>query len=248
MVTPDEHQGEEYGEERSPWSKPSVMLSGMFVLALLLGGIAFLIFNGGKSTHHSHSAASVTSSPAGSVTAPATTGAAATTSCTLPAGNQRVPYNSPPQAQWGTVGSMQVPQNRQAYGPQRTNGVWNTCFAHSPSGALLAALNFWAESTAAPSGEVYRHLGVDVPSQAFKTTSRLDDEGPVQFAGYKYQSYSSSTAQVIVVIKGPRAALEAAGTSMQWTGSDWRYAFPPGGTPPLQTIPDLTGYVQWSSF
>ena len=64
MVTPNEHQGEEYGEERSPWSKPSVMLSGMSVLALLLGGIAFLIFNGGNSTHHSHSAASVTSSPA----------------------------------------------------------------------------------------------------------------------------------------------------------------------------------------
>jgi hypothetical protein len=143
---------------------------------------------------------------------------------------------------------MQVPQNRQVFGPQRTNGVWNTCFAHSPSGALLAAMNFWAESTAAPSGEVYRHLAVDVPSQAFKTTSRLDDEGPVQFAAYKYQSYSSSIAHVIVVIKGPGGALEAAGTSMQWTGSDWRYAFPPGGTPALQTIPDLTGYVQWSAF
>ena len=106
---------------------------------------------------------------------------------------------------------MQAPQSRQAYGPQRTNGVWNTCFAHSPSGALLAALNFWAESTAAPSGEVYRHLAIDVPSQALKTTSRLDDEGPVQFAGYKYQSYSSSTAQVIVVIKGPRRGTRGRG-------------------------------------
>lgn len=249
MATPNEHPDREYGEERSPWSKPSVMLSGMFVLALLLGGIAFVIFNGGNSTHHSHGAAPATSSPGGSPSTPATTPAASSSGCSLPVGNQAVPSASPPaDTSWNQVGSMQTPQAPSTLGPQRTNGVWNTCFAHNPSGALLAAFNLWAESTAAPSGEVYRHLAIDVPSQAYKTASRLDDQGPVQFAGYRYQSYTPSTAQVLVVVRGPQGKLGAFATTMRWVGSDWRYSFPPGGQLSLQVIPDLTGYVQWSAF
>jgi hypothetical protein len=222
------------------------MLSAMFVLALLVGGIAFVIFNGGNSTHSPGGAAS---KPGGSAAAPATTGQASTTSCTLPAGSQAIPSASPPPGTtWNQVGSMQAPQAPSTLGPERTNGVWNTCFAHSPSGALLAAFNLWAESTAAPSGQVYRHLAIDVPSQAYKTASRLDDQGPVQFAGYKYQSYTPSAAQVLVVVRGPQGKLGAFATTMRWVGSDWRYAFPPGGQLSLQVIPDLTGYVQWSAF
>ena len=164
-------------------------------------------------------------------------------------GSQAIPLAAPPPGTtWNQVGSMQAPQAPSILGPERTNGVWNTCFAHSPNGALLAAFNLWAESTAAPSGEVYRHLAIDVPTQAYRTASRLDDQGPVQFAGYKYQSYTPSAAQVLIVVRGPQGKLGAFATTMRWVGSDWRYAFPPGGQLSLQVIPDLTGYVQWSAF
>jgi hypothetical protein len=247
MATPNEHSGDEYGEERSPWSKPSVMLSAMFLLALLVGGIAFVIFNGGNSTQSPGGAAS---KPGGSAPAPATTGQASTTSCALPPGSQAIPSASPPPGTtWNQVGSMQAPQAPSTLGPERTSGVWNTCFAHSPNGALLAAFNLWAEATAAVPSDVFRHLAIRAPAK-LGNNQRLDEAagGPVQFAGYKYQSYTPSAAEVIVVIKGPKGALEAIGTAMHWVGSDWRYAFPPGGTPALQTLPDLTGYVQWSAF
>ena len=164
-------------------------------------------------------------------------GSSSLTTCTLPAGDQTVPYRPPAGITWNEVGSMQTPQAPSTLGPQRTNGEWNACSAHSPPGALLAAFSFWSEGTAAPSGQVYRRLAVNVPPQALSTHSRLDDEEPVQFAAYKYETYSPASAQLIVVIKGPRGALEAAGTTMRWTGSDWRYGFPPNGTPPSATPP-----------
>ena len=143
---------------------------------------------------------------------------------------------------------MQAPQAPSTLGPQRSSDVWNMCFAHSPSGALLAAFNLWAEGTAAPSGDVYRHLAVDVPSQAYRTATRLDDQGPVQFAGYRYQSYTPAVAQILIVVQGPQGKLGSFATTMRWAGRDWRYLFPPEGQLAVQIIPDLSGYVQWSAF
>ena len=55
-------------------------------------------------------------------------------------------------------------------------------------------------------------------------------------------------AQISIVIRGPEGKLAAIVTTMTWTGGDWKYVFPPNGTPPVQVIPDLTGYVSWSAF
>ena len=237
----------ETSPERSPWSRPSVLLSGAFLLALALLGILVAATGGGSSGGQPARTPTNASRPAAP---PANATATATASgCPEgPAGSQTVPSTSPPQAQWGTVGSMQVPQNPNVYGPERTNGPWETCFAHNPVGALLAALNFWSEGTAAPSGEVYRLLAVDVPAAADRTSSRLDSGGPVQWAGYKYDSYTPSQADVSVVLRGPQGKLVAFVTPLVWTNGDWRYLFPPNGEPSLQTIPDLSGYVAWSDF
>jgi hypothetical protein len=228
-------------DERSPWARPAVLISGAFLLLLILAGIIVAVAGGGSKSHHTSTARP----PATSATSP--TGSNAT-ACTLPPGDQTTPSASPPPGTtWSQVGSMQTPQAPSTLGPQRTNGIWNTCFAHSPSGALLAAFNLWAETTAASPSDVFRRLGVGAPSN-LGNNDRLDAQGPVQFAGYKYGSYAPLTAQIFVVIKGPQGKLVAAETTMRWNGEDWKYVFPPGGQLSLQVIPDLTGYVPWSVF
>ena len=112
--------------ERSPWSRPSVLLSGAFLLALVLLGVVVAVIGGGSNGVHRTTTPTTAARPA-PISAKATA-----SGCSLPAGSQAVPSSSPPQAQWGTVGSMQVPQNPAVYGPQRTGGIWNTCFAHNP--------------------------------------------------------------------------------------------------------------------
>src|SRR5204863_2920986 len=114
--------------EQSPWSRPGVLISGAFLLALILAGILIAVAGGG-SHHTTHSTAQ---HPA-STTTPTST-PTSSTACTLPPGSQVIPSGAPPAGtQWATVGSMQVPQAPNLYGPQRTHGVFNTCFAHSPS-------------------------------------------------------------------------------------------------------------------
>lgn len=218
-----------------------MLLSGAFLLALVLLGVVVAAVGGGSDTSHPASTPTTAASPA-----PASTKASAG-GCSLPSGAQTVPSMSPPQAQWGTVGSMQVPQNPAVYGPERSNGPWETCFAHDPSGALLAAMNLWAEGTAVPASQLFARLAIGAPKD-LGSNAQLDSGGPVQFAGYLYDSYTPSKAQVAVVFRGPEGKLLAVVTSMVWSDGDWKYLFPTNGTPAMQVIGDLTGYVQWSSF
>ena len=230
------------GSERSPWSRPSVLLSGAFLLALVLLGVIVAVTGAG-----SGAGGPATTRPAVSSAAPPSKEEADASGCTLPAGPQTVPASGPPQAQWGTVGSVQVPQNPAVYGPQRSNGPWETCFARDPAGALLAAMNLWAEGTAVPPSELFQRLAVGAPAN-LGSSAQLDAGGPVQFAGYRYDSYTPSEAQVAIVFRGPEGKLLAVVTSMVWRDGDWKYLFPADGAPAMQVIGDLTGYVQWSSF
>ena len=234
----------EVSAERSPWSRPSVLLSGAFLLALVLLGLVVAATGGGL-VHRGVGMpptvgrrAIVTSSPASRAGGcPENSG-----------GSQVVPWSSPPPARWGTVGSMQVPQNPAVYGPQRTNGVWNTCFAHNPSGALLAAINFYAESTTGEGEEtVMRRYAVGAPS-SLGSNAGLNNSGPVQLAGYRYDSYTSSHSQVSLVFTGPQGKQAAVVTSMVWQGGVCKYVFPPGGMPSYQLLGDLTGYFPWTDF
>lgn len=233
---------EETSEDRSPWGRPSVLLSGAFLLALVLLGVVVAVTGGGGGSSGRRGSTPTTAARQATPAA-----AASPRGCTLPVGSQTVPSSSPPQAQWGTVGSMQVPQNPGVYGPERSDGPWETCFAHSPSGALLAAMNFYAEGTAAAPSAVLEHLAVNVTA-ADTTGGGLDDNGPVQLAGYRYDSYSPGQARLTIVLQGPEGKLAGVVTVMRWNGSDWRYVAPADGTPSAEVLPDLTGYVQWSAF
>ena len=221
-----------------------MLLSGAFLIALALLGIVLAATGGGNHSRPPQppSAASPTSAP------PVGSARVAAGGCDLPAGSQAIPWSSPPATRWGTVGSMQVPQNPGVYGPQYTRGVYATCFAHDPAGALLAAINVYAESTAGvPASEVMHRYAVGAPAD-LGNNSGIDNSGPVQLAGYRYDSYTGQAAEVTIVIQGAQGRLLAVVTSMQWHGGDWKYVFPVGGEPSYQAISDLSGYVSWSAF
>ena len=218
-----------------------MLLSGAFLLALVVLGVIVATIGG------SSGGGRPTNTPTTAARPPAPSAPVSTSGCFLPAGSQTVPSTSPPQAGWGTVGAMQVPQNPAVYGPERSDGPWETCFAHNPSGALLAAMNLWAEGTAVPARDLFQRLAVGAPKN-LGSNAQLDSNGPIQFAGYRCDSYTPSDAQVAVVFRGPEGKLLAVITSMVWRDGDWKYVFPTDGAAAMQVIPDLTGYVPWSSF
>ena len=243
--------------DASPWSRPSVVISGVFVLVLLILG-AVLYFTGpGTSNHHHANQARV---PPPTSTAPLSTSGQQTIpkqssgACTLPPGPQQLPSSAPPpHTTWESVDAMVVPQAPSLYGPQHTSGGYSTCFAHSPAGALLATLNFYGAATTNPPGQVLRHLAVGVPA-TLPPADRgggLDSggNGNVQIAGYRYDSYTPTKANIAVVLtSSSRPTLIAVSTQTVWIHGDWKVLYPTGGTAPQSQIPNLDGYVRWKDF
>ena len=244
MSTNDPHN-----DDSSPWTRPSVIGSGVFILLLAIAAIVILVLPGGGHKHHTTPAAQVptttasatTTSPSGTVTAP-TKGP-----CTLPAGNQKVPSASPPAGiTWQNDGAMAVPQAPATYGPQHTKDGFNVCFAHSPSGALLADLNVQAAATTHLPSDVFAHLGTNVPKHISDNTKF--GNGGIQIAGYRFGGYSADEAAITIVFQFPNSAYEAVSTDMKWVGDDWRFEYPSGGSAPSSQIQNLNGYVQWKDF
>lgn len=217
--------------------------SGVFIAALVIFALP-----GCGHQHQSHQAAQAptTTATRASSTPQGTVKSLTNGACTLSPGPQAIPSNRPPQGTtWQSVDAMVVPQAPGTYGPQHTKDGFNVCFAHSPAGALLAAMNFYAAATTNPPKQVLKYLAIDVP-QRIKDNSELDaGAGNVQLAGYKYRSYSSSAASITVVLAYPGNAYEAVLTNLQWVKNDWKVVYPTGGIAPHAQISSLAGYVQW---
>ena len=60
--------------------------------------------------------------------------------CGLAAGDQRIPA-TPPESEWELVDGIASPQS-DTVGPGVREGKRRLCYAHSPTGALFAAVNF----------------------------------------------------------------------------------------------------------
>jgi hypothetical protein len=234
--------------DESPWTRPSVVGSGVFILALIIAAIVIFALPGDGHKHHSQqdaqapttTATATTSTPQGAVK-PLKPGA-----CTLPPGPQAIPSSAPPSGTtWQSVDAMVVPQAPNTYGPQHIKDGFYVCFAHSPAGALLADLNVQAAATTHFPTAVFAHLGTDVPRHISDNTKLGNGKGGIQIAGYKYTSYSSDRADITIVFAFPGGAYEAVATDMKWVGDDWRFQYPPGGAAPSSQINSLTGYVKW---
>jgi hypothetical protein len=151
----------------------------------------------------------------------------------------------------GVVGSMAAPSSP-SIGPGRTIGGFRQCFAHSPTGALFSAVNFWAAGTAYAPSRVYAQLAADTASraQAMRFSqgddSRLSDGGQVQLAGFEFNSYSPSEADLSIVLQSTGGQLVTIACTMLWHQGDWRYEIPPSGAPAAGQILSLDGYVAWS--
>src|SRR3954471_13508747 len=133
----------------SPWTQRGFILAAAFIAALVLLGLALLLVGTGRND------STGTDRDRGSNGQPSTNPPASTPTkdtnasvCGLPAGSQQVPV-VPPEAQWELVGSIAAPPEPKT-GPGIKDDKRRLCFAHSPTGALFAAVNFVAIASRSP--------------------------------------------------------------------------------------------------
>ncbi len=128
--------------DQSPWTRPGFVLAGLVVVLALACGL-YLALGGGDH----HAAASSAAGPA-TAAVPTTRSPAARSTwptkradagCNVPPGPQAVPTMAPTGIVWQYWRTAVLPTSATA-GPMVVYGNFAHCFAHSPLGALIGAV------------------------------------------------------------------------------------------------------------
>jgi hypothetical protein len=209
-------------------------------------------------TESSGPAATPTEQPTATQTAPPPTNSH-TGGCHDSNPEQAIPRLAAPVAvTWQFEGEMLVPIQAAA-GPASTgaNGV-RSCFAHSPTGAVFAAMVLLGQvqnpqvSVAALKTRVLAGPGRTAAIAAARNELQTPptEAGDVQFSGFKVLDYTTTRAIIQIVANLNNKAYGALPITMQWSHGDWYAVLQDDGTFNGSVEPDilssLNGYVRFS--
>lgn len=164
-----------------------------------------------------------------------------------------LPTAVPTDITWRTLGIVQVPVSSSA-GPTRFQGALWWCFAHTPTGAALAATVIptqmsepgWRTVTAQQvvSGKG-REMFEFLRSQTTDTVRRSDGSSS-SYVGFDVLSYTSTAATVALLIKGSEGFLTTS-VEMRWSDGDWKVLAGSDGslTSGLTTVQNAGRYLVW---
>jgi hypothetical protein len=234
---------EEAGNERSQvWGAICVFV--LVVIALLAGWLAFTR----PKAPASHAAQGA--SPPG-------TTAAAVTGCHPSDAQQSLA--APADVIWRLYQGQALPYSS-SVGPLVSDGPVESCYAHSPGGALLAAIQIPAHFDLAGTGNetkvVLAQFAPGVGRDAF--VRRLQQviaaappgqpgSVPNQVAAFKFVSYTPAAAVVATVYRSQNGGLSVSEVTVVWQDGDWKLAVQPDGSaePPLAAVSTIAGFTEF---
>jgi hypothetical protein len=252
--------------ERTPRQGRGFVAAAALLTAIATAGVVVATWNlasGGPARAHARPRAPVTlpsRSPLPSRTAtPAVAGAAA--GCwPLSGGSQAVPTTTPADTRWVLVGDMAEPSAPATFGPERRVDGFGECYAHSPTGALFAAVNMLAASTAAPASVLLEQLAAPSPARSLAVRQAQETDPPLlaqvvggapSLVGFSFSSYSPAQADITLAFALPDGGSDVAQAGvLVWEGGDWRSVVSPGGLdggPPTVELASLDGFVPWGA-
>ena len=214
-----------------------LLLPAAAVAAVLLGtGLAFALTGRPPASR----------SPAATAPAPASPAGAAGP------GQPQVPRVSLASVRWSGFYGVELPVSAQA-GPYDTSGGMAAGFAHTPLGALLAAVNIGVRANAQWGPRIFTAVirgqvtGPDAAALLAGCQAAYDQAA--QSAGvtggqplgtvdvteqaFRWVAYTPAAAILDLVSAGPGASGATVRASVQmeavWDGGDWKVVAPPGG-------------------
>lgn len=233
---------------------------GGAVLAIAIAGGAWVAVTGHGGTGKSAAVTStVTVPPAspdtgrsnpgdtGTETASATSRAAAPTRCGFASTWSSRPVTSAPDVTWQQVGALAAPVSAK-YGPAKVSGpdgAIRQCYQHSPTGAVLAAVNITigGSDTAAGNQVVDKQFTPGKGKQ--EALDQEATEGTATIAGFQVQACTATKCLVSVAVSG-NGNYGAATVPLVWSAGDWMVDGTVAGTSAGQPIDNLSGYVPFS--
>lgn len=236
----------------SPFARPAFIASAVFLAAVLAGG-AWLALGPRPGAP---APAPPASAPAAPAAGPASSdpAAASDSACGLPAGDQEPPDSALGPATVRVGDGLAVP-SVQGVGPGVTAGGVSRCFAHSPTGAVVAAANFivWLSSNQRLD-EVTTTLiaaGADRDRMLAEVRSSWDGSTSPAFAvvGYKVEVRSPDEALVTIAASpaSDRSRAVAWPLVMVWADGDWKVKPPSNGRWGQTAVTGVSGFIPWGS-
>lgn len=247
-------QSTESTTESNPFTKPGFIIAAALVVALIAAAVVIFLLPKGQGNAQpapapSESGNSATASPS------ASTGVAKSV-CGLPTSSETT-LGTAPKSKWELVGRMATPTDPETFGPGVTDeSGFRSCFAHTPTGALYAAMNVAAlGSTGSP--ELATKLadkllvpgpGRDAAMQDASTVSSSGNNTTVQVRGFLIKSYTPSEANIDLAFETNNGALGHSTLSMRWIDGDWKVKPADDGVTfsSVAQLRDLSGFILWS--
>jgi hypothetical protein len=233
----------------SPWSQRGFIVAAAFLAVVIIVALAILINSGGVNGDSSRGAP-----PSSGNNKPAARTDPDASVCGLAPGSQQVPQ-TPPDARWELVGTIATP-NSDAIGPGIEKGTRRLCFAHSPTGALFAAINFIAVAGVAnKADELMRELTASTKARDQLLAQRdaprsTDPTFRMQVAGFRLVGASKDGATVELAFNASNSGREGfvgMALPMRWERGDWKLVISSTTEPyAAQRLDSASGYVPWS--
>ena len=233
----------------SPFARHGFIAAAV-VVALVIVAAVVLAFTGGDDSAPAPQAGGTSTTAA-----PATSAAADSGDCDQPEGDQLPPVAAPVN-DWELVGKLVAPTDPEAAGPgQVTDEGLRTCFAHDPTGALFAAVNWLATTSDAELlSAALQDVTAPGPGRDAMSSKLASDpvavigDGGYQLAGFTFLSYTGEVAMMNLAVDVAGSGQAAFPMTLQWSGSDWLVQLPADGKvlAGLQPLRSLAGYVPWS--
>ena len=239
--------------ERSPFTKPGFIISAALVIALIAAVIVIFILPKADNTAQpapASSSADVSASPTKSAAA------AGKSVCGLPSSTETA-LGTAPKSKWELVGKMAAPTDPKTFGPGVTDGDgFRSCFAHSPTGSLYAAMNIAALGSSG-SAELERKLadkllvpgaGRDAAMVQAASDATTAPSTPIQVRGFLMRSYTPTEANIDLAFETDKGALGRLTVSVRWMDGDWKVKPAEDGVTFMGAtqIRDLSGLILWS--
>jgi hypothetical protein len=238
--------------EQPFYRRPLWIVVAIFLAVVLVGG-GIAAVTGAFGGSDSNTTAEPTRTPSNTSSAPQS----AASVCGLKGYKTTNDLTAAPAADWKIIGSTAAPQSKAA-GPGKTedDGRFNTCFAHTPTGALFASANYLAASSDSRNMSRLAELLADgeVKDELQASPQPASDAGDgtrAQVAGFKIDAYSSKEATVDLAMSytGGEADGQLISIPMvvRWEQGDWKIVVESTGSPVAPAaLSSLGGYIPFS--
>lgn len=248
MTTPSVEDGGTVGASKK-FVVSAVVVAAIVVLGLVLSVTSLI--GGGKAEPSPSSAPVVESGSDASAAPEAPAGEASV--CGLEAVEMVGTVPSPPSATWTLVGGTAAPFVEDQGPGKIDDDGYRSCYARTPTGALLAAANYAAMGSHAPIRKKFYEQGVvPGPGRDILLEEPIKDSGSsgnrVQIAGFRVLRYDGNQADVDIAIRTSSGMVGAMVINLQWSGGDWKMRVTDDGKElsPLVQLPNLSGYFLWA--